>query len=478
MPTVTPRGTGAVASGFCSNAPWIRTDPFSHTRAGELYVSKDWLSEVVMAIAGQAGGWTGIALVAAAILAGIYSGLWRAMVRGGAHAVWSALVVLVAMWAGTVHWIARPHLATHLLTAVVAWQLYQFHLDRLTGRRLAMWLVPVAVLWPNLHGGFLNLFMLLVIYGVALGIEWWRDPAQRARQVGRWRWLAGITVLCAAVTLLNPYGWHLHTHIVEFLRTSEVVVFTREWHSPNFHSAGMHGPLVMAALLVMMLVVMHPRFSLAEHLLIVLWSYFALYAVRNVPVWALIVAPILAEHGSRWLREQQAAGRLPRLRRLGEMITTAEQRGHGLGWAMFVFLAISWMAIAGPAAARARLQTALLPDRYPVTAVEFLRNHPGTVEGPMFNSYAWGGFLIRELPDHAVFVDGRNDFYGAALLQDYRLVNRAQPGWAEVLARYRVRWTILPQEHALNALLELDARWEEVYRDATTRIYRMASGSI
>ncbi|MCX7915696.1 MAG: hypothetical protein N3A53_05270, partial [Verrucomicrobiae bacterium] len=131
-----------------------------------------------------------------------------------------------------------------------------------------------------------------------------------------------------------------------------------------------------------------------------------------------------------------------------------------------------------PTAARSVLAATPLPDRYPVRAVEYLRANPGAVEGPMFNAYLWGGFLIRELPQHPVFVDGRNDFYGAALLKDFRPADRAEPGWDEVLRRYGVRWTILPRDHPLNALLELNARWQEVYRDDTTRIYRIASGSI
>ncbi|MCX7915816.1 MAG: hypothetical protein N3A53_05880, partial [Verrucomicrobiae bacterium] len=319
---------------------WMRSDPFSHTRAGEPYVSKDWLSEVALAMAGRAGGWSGVALVAAAVIAGVYAGLWRAMTRAGNHCVWAMVVVALAAWAGTAHWIARPHLATHALTTLAAWQLYQFHLGRRSSRQLAAWLLPVAVLWPNLHGAFLNLFVLLGIYLVATGIERYRQRDHRSEHARRCREFLMLTAGCALGTLLNPYGWQLHAHILEFLRTPEVAFFTREWRSPNFHSDGLHGWLAMVGALVVVALVIRPRFAIVEHLLIVVWGYLALYAVRNVPLFGLVVAPILAEHGSRWLQEQ--SGRFQMLTRMGARWTTAEQRGHGAGWAAAVFVVTWW----------------------------------------------------------------------------------------------------------------------------------------
>lgn len=457
---------------------WIRADAFSHTRAGEAYVSKDWLSEVCIAAAGRWGGWTGIALLAAGVIAGIYSGLWRALVRRGADTVWTALVVGLAVWCSSVHWIARPHLATHALTAVAAWQLYRFHRDRGCNRQLAIWLIALAVVWPNVHGAFLNLFILLGIYLLATGIDWWRQPGARADHAARLRVLGGITVACMVASLLNPYGWRLHLHILEFLRTSEVAWFTREWQSPNFHSAGMQGWLAMVGALVMLTVVARPRYSVAEHLMIVVWGFLALYAVRNVPVFALVVAPIMVEHGSRWWRERGPTAGATVWERIHRRWQAAEQAGHGAGWAVATVVVFVCLAGAGPDLVRNRLATFPMPDRYPVAAVEFLRTNPGAVQGRMFNAYGWGGYLIWALPEHAVFVDGRNDFYGADLLNDYRVLDRAQPGWEQVLARHQVQWTILPRDHPLNALFELAPDWNEVYRDDTTCIYRMASGSI
>ena len=70
-----------------------------------------------------------------------------------------------------------------------------------------------------------------------------------------------------------------------------------------------------------------------------------------------------------------------------------------------------------------------------------------------------------------VFVDGRNDFYGPELIQDFDTVNRAHTSWEDVLRKYDVGWTILPRAHPLNELLALDKGWSLAYADDVAAIY-------
>jgi len=78
---------------------------------------------------------------------------------------------------------------------------------------------------------------------------------------------------------------------------------------------------------------------------------------------------------------------------------------------------------------------------------------------------------MLELPEQKVFVDGRNDFYGPDLMTEFKKADNAAPGWDSVLAKYSVRWTILPATHRLNTVLALDAGWQRAYSDETTIIY-------
>ena len=117
------------------------------------------------------------------------------------------------------------------------------------------------------------------------------------------------------------------------------------------------------------------------------------------------------------------------------------------------------------------VETELLQDRFPVAAVEWLRTNNAMVTGEMFNAYGWGGYLMWGLPERKVFIDGRNDFYGKELVEEFNTVDDVRPGWDTVLGKYRVGWTILPPKHGLNALLSLRTDWKRVYADDVTVIY-------
>ena len=86
--------------------------------------------------------------------------------------------------------------------------------DREKQSRRIWSLVPLSVVWTNLHGGFLALIAVLGLCAVGTALEafaareawgglWWRNA-------GRY---LGLAAACAAVSLINPYGYQLHVHM-------------------------------------------------------------------------------------------------------------------------------------------------------------------------------------------------------------------------------------------------------------------------
>ncbi len=127
--------------------------------------------------------------------------------------------LMISMSASMVHWLARPHMFTWGLLLTTIWLL---EADRCGNSRRIYWLVPIAILWTNTHGGFLTLLMAVGVYAVGVGLEqlWaaydarsgqfsWHIPAA-AKRYGL------VLLLCTAGTLINPYGYQLHVHISEF----------------------------------------------------------------------------------------------------------------------------------------------------------------------------------------------------------------------------------------------------------------------
>jgi hypothetical protein len=435
----------------------LRRDQFSHTRFEAPLISKEWLSEVVFSAVGRLAVWNGIVLLSAVLIATTLWLLFRQLLAEGDEILVSTALVLVAALASSTHWLARPHLATHLLTVVFAWQLWRFERGAISGQRLAATLAPLMLLWANLHGAFFTGFVLIGIY--FLGALW---PMSRRRV---WT-LGGVMVACGLASLVNPNGWQLHRQVLEFLRTPELAGMANEFRSPNFHSGGARGFVLELLLLSGMLLIVRPKLSLTETLLIGVWGYFALHSVRNVPIFAIVITPVLARYWSAYLQTPRASKWWASYRRVSERIASLNRGADGRALAAVAVVAVAVLA-------QARIPTTeLLRDRFPVAAVQWVRTNETVVAGEMFNDYGWGGYLMWELPERKVFIDGRNDFYGKELVEEFNTVDDVKPGWEAVLEKYRVGWTILPPKHGLNALLALKADWQRVYADEVAVIYR------
>src|SRR5207249_4917572 len=113
--------------------------------------------------------------------------------------------------------------------------------------------------------------------------------------------LAGVLIACVVASLVNPNGWKLHAQVIEFLRTPALAGLTNEFRSPNFHTGGARGLVVLLLVVAGLLLVARPRLSVTELLLLGGWGYFALHSVRNVPIFAIVATPILAGHWNSFL---------------------------------------------------------------------------------------------------------------------------------------------------------------------------------
>ncbi len=451
----------------------LRTEQFSHTRMGAPLISKEWLSEILFAAAGNLLGWNGAVLLSALLIATTLWLLYRRLLADGCEILLATGLVMVAAAACSVHWLARPHLTTHLLTVVFTWQLARFDRDELSTRRLFACLLPLMLLWANLHGAFFTGFVLIGIYLAGGFLALANCPAPRRPPIwSKIRTLTLLTAACLLVSFINPNGWTLHAHVLSFLRTPALAGFTNEFRSPNFHSGGTTGFLLELALLGILLVAVRPRLSPIDLLMISVWGYFALHSARNVPIFALVVTPILATHFNASLRAAPESRFMSRFRAISNNVTELQSMAGGRALVVAACVAVLLvMVIPHHGGGQPILTTEILTNRFPVAAVRFLQSHADLVRGQMFNEYAWGGYLMLVMPERKVFIDGRNDFYGEALIREFNEVDDLKPGWERVFEKYRVDWTILPPKHGLTALLALRADWKRVYADDVAVIY-------
>ncbi|HUI05630.1 MAG TPA: hypothetical protein VL486_01345 [Verrucomicrobiae bacterium] len=451
----------------------IRVDAFSHTRDGAPLISKEWLAEVAFATLGDAFGWNGIVLLSAVLIATCLCVLHRQLLAEGNEPLLSTALILVAAWSCSVHWLARPHLFTHLFAVLFAWQLRWFNLGRLRAQTLFLSLVPLMILWVNLHGAFFTGLVVTGTFLVGDGVTVLvAEPTARFAARRRLVVLAALGLACMLATLLNPNGWKLPAHVLEFLRDPFVSRYANEFRSPNFHASGAHGFVAELTLVALTLLIMRPKLGVTDMAIVATWGLLALLAARNVPIFALMVTPILAAHWQTALRSRNPSPALDRYCRLSANLTQINRTADGRVITAVVLVALlAVMAKPRLVGGDPLIATNILSNRFPVAATGFIAAHPRAVNGEMFNDYGWGGYFILAMPEHKVFVDGRNDFYGADLIREFDAVNQVHRDWETVLEKYRVGWTILPRGHALNNLLALRDDWHRVYADKVAIVY-------
>ena len=447
----------------------LREDVFSFTMFGQPFVPYEWLAEVASAASYRVLGLAGPLLLHGAVIALAFSLVHARLRRRGESPLLAVGVVVLVTATSQIHWLARPHVFSFLGTAVFCLILDDWRAGRLSHKWL--WALPVAmVLWANLHGGFLVGLLLIATYVGADIVRGLAGPRETAAGAARSvRELLPVALITLAATCVNPVGLALLGHVFGWFGNTLLINLTQEYTSPNFHQAPVRAFAAMILVAVAGVAWSRRRPSLHEGLLLLGFLYLALFSSRNVPLFAIVVAPVLARQLAAMPlpggRLGVSVGRLLTwLRRRDRVLARIEARSRFHLWPVVILVGLGAVAFVQRDAG-APLGVQFDPARQPVAAVAYLKAHPP--QGHMFNNFIWGGYVLHELwPTQRVFIDGQTDFYGEALTQEYLDVQDVKPGWRDLLDRYDVQWIIFPSNSALEQVLTASGIWDTAYRDA------------
>src|SRR5208337_3856037 len=280
-----------------------RVDPFSSTMSGHPWFAWEWRYNVLAGWLDTVAGLNGVAFFTALIIALTFSLTFRLLLQRGTNFLVALALALLAMSAGMIHFLERPHVVSWLFT--VLWFCVLESSERnADGRQSSLWLLPLLMIfWVNVHGGFLLGFILLGIYWVSESWQWFTlredrfdDVLQKIRAGNRARDLAFVGIVAALATLANPYGWRLHVHIYRYLSNRFLMDHIDEFQSPNFHGAAQRCFAVLLLLALIALAVRRreaQRIRASDALVVLFAVYSGLYASRNIPVSALLLILII-----------------------------------------------------------------------------------------------------------------------------------------------------------------------------------------
>jgi hypothetical protein len=450
----------------------LKTDLFSYTRYGAPWAYPGWLVEAPMYLIYSAFGAGGLNLWTALMVTLAFAFVWGTQ-SGGVFL--KGFVTILAAAASAVYWAARPYLITFLLAAVFLWILEGYRWRRPGAAGRLWWLPLLMVIWANSHGGFAVGFLIWGVYWAAQVFGWIVDGTllSRLRTIVRHPgaalgdpdlrlWWVGLLMLLAVC--LNPSGPVMLLYPFKTVSIGSLQDYIQEWQSPDFHSRQAQ-PFIWLLLLTLGAVgASRRRLALSDFLLVGGFAYMGLLAWRNIALFALAAPAVLTRHAAPLL---EILGR-----RVGYRgVAQRKERGarRVLNWVLLIVIIFAALVKAGTGASQAA-STAVFQETMPVGAVEWIKQTSPV--GRLFNTYNWGGYLLWELPEYPVFIDGRTDLYDDEIIDEWLEVMRAGPGWREILTGYDIDLVLVEAGSTLDRTLEQEPGWSEAYRDELAVVYQ------
>lgn len=320
--------------------------------------------------------------------------------------------------------------------------------------KVALILPLILFLWAQTHAS--------VVFGVVLtALIIMRKIIEQKNRPG---FFFLILLLSFAVTLINPFGLKIYEEVWRHFAVANLDSQIAEWVPPL---PAVRLTIISSGLaLSFFLIIARQTKDKILAVIILLFAFASLKARRNLPFYLILFFYFLLTSDF----DKIFARYRPKIRNIKKNLPTI---------ATIAFFSFS-LFIQLPNTVKANspwknfLENSSLS--YPFSAVDFLKNQ--AEKGNLFNRYEWGGFLIWQLPEYKIFIDGRMPAWktpsGKSPYTIYLEILQTQPGWQETLSQYKIDWILISPGTFMDILLRPRPQkfgWKEAYRDKTSVIY-------
>lgn len=368
----------------------------------------------------------------------------------------------------------RPVLFTILFTAVVFFVLEDFKDKR--DKRIFL-LVPLMLLWANLHGGFVIGIVIILAFMLAEGI---RLIFKKSSYTGyETIFFYAATTLAVGFSFINPTGWDA---VVIALSSKYKLIFEgiQEYQPPFLLYRNKIYPVDYAYLSLIVisaavLVLRNKRIDFAHIILLLGTFIMSLSASRFIVYFAVIASMVTGKEAdmlARGLLEKRFSER-------------AHQRVFAGLAAAILFSSILFTA--GLFRSKNFSFNTAYGSSVPKAAVDFIENNK--LSGNMFNSYAYGGFIAWRLyPRQKTFINSR--LVNPVVKTEFNLIVRATeyaekagpsasniPLWEKMVNHYKINFIfvslagIYGEVPPLIIKLAESDKWIPVYCDSISIIF-------
>jgi hypothetical protein len=250
--------------------------------------------------------------------------------------------------------------------------------------------------------------------------------------------------------LVNPYHFRIYGVVLDYLRQPALYSLVKEFAAMDFQIA----PNWFVLFLTLSAAFALGRQPLLRPFWILLFVAAVLVSFRSGrDVWFVVIIAVAVISASR---PETSVGKayMPSLSQVLVIIAV---------------LAILLLLI-GKARriSEANLQI-VVARTYPDMAASFVEERG--YQGPLYNRFDWGSYLIWRLPNLPVSIDGRTNVHDVNRTKRSIRVWNGMPGWASDPELSASRMVIAEKYVPLTQLLRLDSRFELVYEDEIAVVF-------
>ena len=443
---------------------------FTFTAFTRPFITQEWGAEAIYALLYTHLGMTAVILLMAGVTwAGFLLAVrrvWRLGRSAWAVSLGAALVVI----SGLQIWGPSPQMFTFGLLGVLL-----TFLDRYRSRpapRLLLLLVPLFALWSNLHGGFTIGLGVMAVFLAGEGLA----TALRRPEAMGWRplrdLLAGL-VLAALSAMVNPNGLGVYLYPLKLLLSHVAQANLNEWQPPDFHQAA-NIPALFLLLSLVVVARWARRTRISDLFLAVAGVLLLLYAVRDIPIFAVLSLPLWVDGVEQLGLELRAGLRLrPRCRAPAPV------------W--FTTLVLALVVLTTAARMMSQLgspENQLQSSAYPVAVGRVICDGPTARVLAPYGSSGWLLYRIdraepagRGCAPDRVFIFGEAVLMGRQIISDYLQIVAGGQGSLSLLNSYRVNLVWQPRGSALAVLLSHTSGWTCVFGTSANLLYAPTSSA-
>ena len=456
------------------NGSFPYNDVFSYTAPHARWVDHEWLTGVVFYQILTQFGEAGFLVFKYLMLLGIFGLLFRLhrkVYRASPLYAFYALLLVVDAYAVGVYSTVRSHIFTFLFFFIELYLLEQVRLGQ-KSKKVLFWLLPLGVIWGNLHGGYAMSLLLLGCFGLGEVV------LQRKLQAGLFHGLLmGLSFLLLGI--FNPYGFEYWSFLIHAWTLDRSKI--GEWNPLRF-DVWLFVPAQLLFIAGTVLPLLRWQFRdrqvsgelnrLLTPTLVLFWTVIMmLRAVRLQPfvAWVLVaylplfLDPVFVRYVTpqrlQWFFQKQASAFCNTLPALVVALS--------VGMVLYMHHDSSLFKVE----LKDELsQSDAIATRYPVGALQYLEHSP--YHGNLLVHFGLGEFVLWRLyPRFKISMDGRYEevYSQAQFLQnhycyDQRNIARNQASITS-MNQGKADFLLMDNKLPVNSLLALSPAWQMIYND-------------